>query len=524
MLSLEQQRQFFLQFTERNNLDMYGLYVDEGISGKSLKKRENFNRMIEDAKKGLFTKILVKDISRFARNTLDFLGVIRELKRHNVIIEFVTYNMTTMDSEFTLTILAAVAQEESAGLSRRVKFGKKQGAKNGRVPSSVYGYDRVDKFTLTPNSAEAAVVKRIFELYANCQTSSLQIARLLNEECVPTKRGGENRWSQTVICGILKNPLYIGEVCNQKSEIADFLNGSRKKIEKSNWITVERPQFRILPDALFEKAQIIRESRSNSFHSLTDTDGNSNRKRPSIRYPLSNLLYCAEDNYSFRRRQRTYPSGSCYTYWTCSKRDKGAYLCRNTVKIDETQMLTEILHFFFQLFENPEALYRGVQKETENELALEKTKELGFPALLKEKAALKKQRDKIMDVYLDGSLNKEFLTNRLKPIDRRLTEIETTLASRSRKTEFSSDFPQYFAAIMQSVYSKPEKVLNNAFLKTVFEKFTVFPDGTITAALKEKTENGLSLVIPFGKVTSAPGVPKCTDRIQRADRNEPAHG
>mgnify|MGYP000942627376 CR=1 FL=1 len=130
--SLEAQKKFFAEFTERNGHNLVRLYADEGISGTKIKNRKEFQRLMRDAKQGLFEMVVVKDISRFARNTVDFLQSIRALKALGIETTFLTANMTVLgNSEFVLTIFGALAQEESANTSKRVKFGKKLNAEKG---------------------------------------------------------------------------------------------------------------------------------------------------------------------------------------------------------------------------------------------------------------------------------------------------------------------------------------------------------------------------------------------------------
>ena len=147
--SLVHQKEFFDEYARKNGHELVRLYADEGISGTSLKKRDEFMRLIRDAKIGRFEMVVVKDVSRLARNTVDFLQSIRTLKSFGVNTLFLTANMDSLgESEFVLTLFGAMAQEESANLSKRVKFGKKVNAKKGRVPQRIFGYDRVDNFTL----------------------------------------------------------------------------------------------------------------------------------------------------------------------------------------------------------------------------------------------------------------------------------------------------------------------------------------------------------------------------------------
>ena len=147
--SLKNQQDFFKGFAEKNGHNLIKIYTDEGISGKQTKNRIGFNQMMSDAEKHMFDMLVVKDISRFARNTVDFLISIRKLKALGIETVFLSVNQTILTSgEFMLTIFSAIAQEESANLSSRIKFGKHQSAIMGKVPNFLYGYDRIDKYNL----------------------------------------------------------------------------------------------------------------------------------------------------------------------------------------------------------------------------------------------------------------------------------------------------------------------------------------------------------------------------------------
>lgn len=502
-LSLENQKKFFEEFAVLNNIQDYELYVDEGISAKSIKKRENFTRMVADAKKGFIKRILVKDISRFARNTYDFLQVTRELKAIGVRVEFVTYNMTTEDSEFTLTVMAAVAQEESASLSRRVRFGKKEGAKKGRVPSRVYGYnkDKRDKYSLTIVPKEADVIKRIFKLYTEEQKSTYQIAAMFNEEGIPTKRGGNFKWSQTVISNILQNRLYIGQVCNGKSETVDFISGDRKEFVESEWIIVERPEFRIVSDEIWRKANEIRGQRTNTFHQFED-DGKTRKKRISIKYPLSNLLVCANDNYSFRRRDRNYPSGNRYLYWTCSKRDLSANICDNKIRIDEEQMHKVITGFLTSLFENQESICKQFREKVSHELNRKYAEKIDIKSLKAEQNKLSLDRDKLMDLFMSNEIDKEYLTQKIQLIEKRLNEIRDSKKIYENQNKAALEIEKCLAKMIDSINMNNDNWLNNAFLKNIFEKFIIHSDGRIEAVIKVEADSNSLIVIPFAEIVN----------------------
>ena len=226
--SLEAQKKFFTEYTEKNGHNLVRLYADEGISGTKTKNRKEFLRLMRDAQHGLFDMVVVKDISRFARNTVDLLQNIRTLKALGIETTFLTSNMTVLgQSEFVLTIFGALAQEESANTSKRVKFGKKMNAEKGRVPNIVYGYDKTigDYFNLTINEEEAKVIRQIYKWYLTEGYGAAKIANMLNEKGLKTKRNCS--WSQNAVCRILTNELYTGKIINGKQEVTDFLTGTR---------------------------------------------------------------------------------------------------------------------------------------------------------------------------------------------------------------------------------------------------------------------------------------------------------
>ena len=240
--SLEAQKEFFSEYTKRTGDNLVRLYADEGISGTKIKNRKEFLRMMSDAEHGLFDMVVVKDISRFARNTVDLLQNVRKLKALGIETQFLTANMTSMgNSEFVLTIFGALAQEESANTSKRVKFGKKMNAEKGRVPNIVYGYDKTigDYFNLAINEEEAAVVRQIYEWYIKDGYGAAKISIFLNERGLRTKRNCQ--WSQNGVCRILTNELYTGKIINGKQEVTDFLTGQRVDKDTSEWMVVERP-------------------------------------------------------------------------------------------------------------------------------------------------------------------------------------------------------------------------------------------------------------------------------------------
>ena len=251
--SLINQKKFFEEYAEKRGDTLIKIYADRGISGKSMKERPQFLKMLSDSEKGIFDALLVKDISRFARNTVDFLNGIRLLKSRGIDVVFVGANQKVLgESEFILTVFAALAQEESCGLSKKIIFGKKQGAKRGRVPNVLYGYDKKNTYELTVNEKEAECVKNIFTMYGVNEIGLRKIADNLNEKKVLTKNNC--KWSAKTVRRIIENPIYRGVLVNNKSETLDFISASRRNVPPESQYRHEREDFRIVDDELFFKA------------------------------------------------------------------------------------------------------------------------------------------------------------------------------------------------------------------------------------------------------------------------------
>ncbi|MBR2404037.1 MAG: recombinase family protein [Clostridia bacterium] len=263
--SLENQKAFFEEYAQKLGHNLVKIYADRGISGKALKNRTEFLSMMSDASLGTFDMLVVKDISRFARNTVDFLTGIRTLKSRGIAVRFLSCHMDTLgESEFALTMFAAIAQEESYNLSKRIIFGKKVSAKNGRTPPYIYGYDKIDTFTLAINEAEALTVRLIFKAYTSGDLGIRKIASLLNSRAIPTKKGG--LWTAKTVRRILSNPIYAGTLVNNKTQTLDFLSSTRRELPKNEHIHHQRDELAIVSTKCFQKAQQKLTERAKSCH------------------------------------------------------------------------------------------------------------------------------------------------------------------------------------------------------------------------------------------------------------------
>jgi DNA invertase Pin-like site-specific DNA recombinase len=298
--SYQTQIEHYTEVIERNpEWVLAGIYADDGISATSTKRREQFNQMIQDCMGGKIDMVITKSISRFARNTVDCLNYIRELKSRNVAIYFEKENINTLDSrgEVLITIMASLAQQESESLSQNVRLGIQYRFQQGKVmvnANCFLGYDKDADGRLVINEQQAETVKRIFREYlegASCQ----QIARLLENDGIPTGRG-KARWHDSTIRKILENEKYMGDALLQKTYTKDFL--SKKRLKNNGDIPqyhVEDLHEPIIPKDLFLKVQEEIARRG----SLTDCRG---RKRGfSSNHCFTGLVFCGACGALYRR-------------------------------------------------------------------------------------------------------------------------------------------------------------------------------------------------------------------------------
>lgn len=482
--SLEAQKRFFTDYTEHNGHNLVRLYADEGISGTKTKNRKEFLQLMKDAQQGLFEMVVVKDISRFARNTVDLLQSIRTLKALGIETTFLTANMTVLgQSEFVLTIFGALAQEESANTSKRVKFGKKMNAEKGRVPNIVYGYDKIagDYFNLGINEAESRVVRQIYDWYTKEGYGAAKIANMLNEQKVRTKRNCS--FSQNAVCRILTNELYTGKIINGKEEVKDFLTGTRAEKDESEWMVTDRPDLRIIEPEQFDKAQAILAGRHGAF--------NMKRERQSNKYLFSTLIKCKECGWSFRRMVRTYKN--TYVRWVCSGHNgRGADSCPNAVTIDEEELIQALEEYFAEMLRAKKGIIDHVVKEF---IKIYKAKDENedYEKELNDKLArLKKTRQKYMDMYTDDLISREELNEKIGGMKSEVEKLENDL----KLVQYNLNKGDQLEDIIKMTFRNIEDIVSvrdmtNEQLKQIIQKIEVDKDGNMDIYLRLFGDLGL---------------------------------
>ena len=505
--SLEKQIEFFNEFTKKNGYELYKLYADEGISGKQIKNRKQFQQMMQDAKLKKFEKVVVKDVSRFARNTVDLLQSVRELKSYGVQVDFLN-NGEVMEggSEFILTILGAMAQQESANMSKRVKFGKDITAKKGRVPNLVFGYDKIpdERYTLKINEEESKIVKEIFESYVYKGIGTTKIAWDLNDRGIRTKKT-KSKWVQTSIVRMLKNPIYTGRVTNKKSEVTDFITGIRKELPEEEWIVVERPEMRIISDELFNRAQELLEQRSNEFK--------LNNKREKTEYVFSTLIYCKHCGYSFRRIKRKYTAdGPEYIRWVCSGRNSmGVNHCPNTTVIDEEELLNAIKIYLKSIIKNKKDFMKAVEKEFEKITKLRENNERSEESLLKEIEKVTVKKQKYMEMFQNEIINIQELKKYTNPLNEDIARLERELKLITSEIKEKDVLEKELNKTIKTVDDiLNNQTITNAMLKTIIDVIEVDSDSNVEVRLKLLNEIG----------TNEPVITKFEDIYQSVEEKE----
>ena len=346
--------------------ELAGIYADDGISGTNTKKRDEFNRMIDDCMAGKIDKVITKSISRFARNTLDCLKYIRQLKEKNIPVYFEKENIDTMDSkgEVLLTIMASLAQQESQSLSQNVKMGLQYRYQQGEIQVNCkwflgYTKDENKKLVIVPEEAE--VVKRIYREYLE-GASMLKIARGLEADGILNGAGRE-RWHTSNINQILRNEKYIGDALLQKTYTTDFLTKTRVK---NNGIVpqyyVENSHEAIIPRAIFMQVQeeLIRRR-------IVHTSPNGKNRTFSSTHCFSNMIICGACG-EFYRRIHWNNRGKKSVVWRCISRleNTGQFCDARTVQ--ESQIEQVLINAINQTLCNKDSFLATLQNNIETVL------------------------------------------------------------------------------------------------------------------------------------------------------------
>ena len=401
--SLSNQISFFKDYISKvPNWEFIDSYIDEGISGTLVKKREEFLRMIEDAKRHKFDLILTKEISRFSRSTLDSIKYTQELLSNGVGVYFLNDNINTIlpDSELRLTMMSSIAQDEVRKLSERVSFGMKRSIDNGVVLgcSNIYGYVK-DKGKLVIDREQAEMIKIIFDRYANTTDGLSKVSRYLYELGYKSKTG--KRIDTTILTRIIENPKYKGYYCGHKSKVLDYRTKQKKRLNESDWIIYKAYDNvpPIVSEELWERANIKLKQRQDSF-----TNRRVNKAVFQNRYTYSGKIYCGCHNLTYHRssagKRKNNPVWECQVY-----RKESLKGCSNP-RVFELELDEVFKNMFNKLFKKRNTIFDEILNECKNYLE-NNNNEIEIKNIESKILVLNNKKDKLLELVMEEYLSKE---------------------------------------------------------------------------------------------------------------------
>lgn len=417
--SLENQQKYFENYINANNdWEFAGLFADEGISGTSIKKRKRFNEMINKAYNGEIDLIITKEVSRFARNTVDTLSVTRKLKALGVGVIFISDNIDTRDNdgEFRLTIMASVAQEESRKTSERVKWGMRRGMEKGYVfGPGVFAY-HLSKGVLTVNEDEVPTVQRIYQDFLSGMGIT-SIVKRLKQERVPC---GANRktWTVNNIRSILVDEKNIGDLLQRKRYIESHLTHKAVKNENSNdMVYIQNHHPAIIDRQTWELAQLELQRRAALI---------GEKSKHSNKYWASGLVECGECGSKAISRNKYNKDGSMIRFWYCRElytygKSSG---CKSDL-VNDTALLTCVQFALRKINFNSSDILQELQSEilaAQGDNSPDQTRH--YEEKIK-KAQAKKER--IIDMYAEGDISKSEMNQMKSKYDSEISVLESTI-------------------------------------------------------------------------------------------------
>ncbi len=444
--SLESQKRYFVEYINANiDWEFVKIYADEGITGTNVKKRKAFQEMIADAKENKFDLILTKEVSRFARNTLDSIFYTRQLMSLGIGVIFTNDNIDTRDTdaEFRLTIMASIAQEESRKTSNRIRWGLYRTMESGFVlGNDVYGYN-LHNGALTINEDEAKIVRLIFSLYLQGYGRN-GIAKELEKKGIPSPTGLQH-WHYASILRMLQNEKYIGTLKQRKEITIDFLE--HKKIlndGREPYIIIENHHDPIIDIDTFNAVQNEIKRRSKL--------GEDNKKY-SNRYALSGKIICGQCGATFRRKYWNGKHEQKSIVWQCAnnvrygRKKPSPYNPNETIGCDCKGVHEIVLQNKFlealQVIRDNKKIIRLELLETLKKM-LENTEDLTteIEKVQNDIKRIKFRKTRLIELFSDGAIEREDFDNSNKNYTQRMNELSLELVKLQNKNKEKEDIQE----------------------------------------------------------------------------------
>lgn len=476
--SLENQVSYYTELIRRNPKWEYVQgYIDEGLSGMTTKKRENFHQMISDAKEGKFDLIITKEITRFARNTLDSIQYTRQLLSNGVGVFFQNDNINTFDedSELRLTIMSGIAQDELRKLSSRIKFGHQQAIKNHVVLGNgrIWGYEKKDK-KLVVNEEEAKMVRELFELYATDSYSMKQIEGIFWDRGYRNRNG--NKLSHTTMSNTISNPKYKGYYVGNKVKIVDMFTKKQNFLPPEEWVMFKDETGEIVPaivsEELWEAANTVLQRRSSDVKNRQNICAHANL--------LTGKIYCTHCGQAYYRRDSMSKNGVKNSKWLCSgKINNGADSCpsfaiyESDIKPILFDVFNETSPIVEDLIETYIEIYKGMISNNDIQKSIKK-----IETQIEHE---QKKKRKLLDFNLKGDITDDDYIQMNKECVETIKELELHLSDLLQQQNSKDDFKKHIDEIRMTLRAAQKDAVNGVitkeFVNRYIDKIMATPEG-----------------------------------------------
>lgn len=474
--SLDNQVSYYEEFIQRNaKWSFVAGYVDEGISGISTKHRENFNRMIDDAADDNFDLVVTKEISRFARNTLDSIQYTRQLLSCGVGVFFQNDNINTFDedSELRLSIMSSIAQDELRKLSSRVKFGQQQAIKNGVVigNSRIFGYRKKDK-RLVIDEEQAVMVRELFELYATGKYSMKQIENVFWEKGYRNNNG--KKVSHTTMSNLISNPKYKGYYVGNKVKVVDMFTKKQKFLPPEEWVMFKDETGEIVPaivsEELWDQANFILKRRSDDVKNRKNICNHANL--------LTGKLFCTCCGAPYYRRASADRQGRKDSSWVCSsKKNNGSDSCESFV-IYESEIASVLFEVFRDNCSDSEKMI-GEYERMYNSLRDDGGLQRRIESQESKIASSQKKKQKLLELVTEGNISdtdfRDMAAQCNKEIEAAEQELSELRSRRDSSDEFKRHMDEIRAAMRAAERNIVDGVVTKEFIDTFVDKILITP-------------------------------------------------
>lgn len=462
--SLAAQQEFFRSYIQkRPDWKLVEIFADEGLSGTSTKRRPQFTEMVRRAMAGEIDLIITKEVSRFARNTVDTLQITRQLKSRGVWVLFLNDNINTGDNdgEFRLTIMASVAQEESRKVSERTRWGQLQAMRRGVVfgNNSIYGYT-LQGGQLIVDPEQARVVRQVYHQFLIERKGAHTIARELTRAGIPPPLRPSGTWSSTMVLRILRNEKYCGDLLQKKFFTTDHLT-HRKLVNHG-----EEEQF-CLQD--HHEAIVSREEFQEVQAELGRRAGLKQEKsRFSARYWYSGKIRCSYCGKSFTCKRTRRANGEVYTRFVCRGRLDGTCTMR---AVHGPVLLAAARHVLGQLSLDGPGIIDQLMEELKTLRVTEDDKARELAWINKERERQIARKDRAMDAWLDGALSREDMSRLISRCEAEMARLN----NRAEKLERSQANAMHEAERFKEIRTLLEQELEggDSVLDELIQKITV---------------------------------------------------